>query len=521
MNIAAILQEQALGRGSQTAIVHRGCSLTFAELNERAAHAASDLRAAGLRPGDRALVFCPMSIDLYVTLIGLFRVGATAVFVDPSSGWRRIDACCEWLEPRGFVAVPTAHLLRLISRVIRRVPVKLAISGAVPGTKTIGFSNRRRSPGVEKIDPCQPDSPALITFTSGSTGQSKAALRTHGFLLAQHRVLAEDLELRAGDVDLTTLPVFVLANLASGVTSVIPDVDLRAPAAVDPVRLLRQIRHTSPGRTAASPALLARLARHLEASGETLKLARVFTGGAPVMPAVLDVLARTAPRASITAVYGSTEAEPIARLNRDDISDHDRERMRGGAGLLAGLPVSSIDVRVVPDRWGTPLGPFSAGQFESLALPQGRSGEIVVAGPHVLGSYVDGRGDGETKIRVGDRVWHRTGDAGHLDASGRLWLMGRCSARVSDERGTLYPLAVECAVSDIEGVRRTAFVQHAGRRVLMMELEPWAGWAVIDAVRKRLEWARLDDLRDVHRIPVDKRHNGKVDYPALERLLNA
>ena len=240
MNIAAILQEQALGRGSQTAIVHSGRSLTFAELNERAAHAASDLRAAGLRPGDRALVFCPMSIDLYVTLIGLFRIGATAVFVDPSSGWRQVDACCEWLEPRGFVAVPRAHLLRLISRVIRRVPVKLAISGAVPGTKTIGSSNRRRSPGVEKIEPCQPDSPALITFTSGSTGQSKAALRTHGFLLAQHRVLAEDLELRAGDVDLTTLPVFVLANLASGVTSVIPDVDLRAPAAVDPVRLLRQ-----------------------------------------------------------------------------------------------------------------------------------------------------------------------------------------------------------------------------------------------------------------------------------------
>ena len=82
------------------------------------------------------------------------------------------------------------------------------------------------------------DDEALITFTSGSTGAAKAAVRTHGFLLAQHAVLARDLELQAGEVDLTTLPIFVLANLASGVCSVIPDVDMRAPADADPARLM-------------------------------------------------------------------------------------------------------------------------------------------------------------------------------------------------------------------------------------------------------------------------------------------
>jgi acyl-CoA synthetase (AMP-forming)/AMP-acid ligase II len=345
-------------------------------------------------------------------------------------------------------------------------------------------------------------------------------VRTHGFLLAQHRVLADDLELRPGEVDLTTLPIFVLANLASGVTSVIPDVDLRAPATVDPVRLLRQIRATRPSRSAASPALLDRLARHLGAAGERLELARIFTGGAPVFPAVLDALAGVAPSASITAVYGSTEAEPIARVNRGAISPADRLRIRGGGGLLAGTPVPAIDLRVIPDRWGTPLGPYDAAAFAALPLPVDREGEIVVAGPHVLTGYLDGRGDEETKIRAGDRVWHRTGDAGCIDAAGRLWLSGRCSAKVSDAHGTVYPFAVECAASDVPGVQRTAFVQHQGGRLLVVELQDPSPDSAVGALRERLEWAHLDDVLVVARIPVDKRHNAKVDYPALTRLLS-
>ena len=60
-------------------------------------------------------------------------------------------------------------------------------------------------------------------------------------------------------------------------------------------------------------------------------------------------------------------------------------------------------------------------------------GEIVVSGAHVGAGYVGGVGDAETKFRVGEVIWHRTGDAGYLDAHGRLWLLGRCSARIADD----------------------------------------------------------------------------------------
>ncbi|MGH9201301.1 MAG: AMP-binding protein, partial [Vicinamibacterales bacterium] len=101
----------------------------------------------------------------------------------------------------------------------------------------------------------------------------------------------------------------------------------------------------------------------------------------------------------------------------------------------------------------------------------------------------------------------------------RLWLLGRCSARVDDRRGTLYPFAVEAAASDVDGVRRSAFVMHRAKRTLVVELTPLAAPVSRSSLVERLEWAHLDDVVVVDAIPVDKRHNAKVDYPALEAML--
>ena len=275
-----------------------------------------------------------------------------------------------------------------------------------------------------------------------------------------------------------------------------------------------------PDRTVASPSLLLRLAAQTVEHGRPLdSFTRIYTGGAPVFPATLDAIALAAPRAAVVAVYGSTEAEPIAEIDRTSISAADRAAMTGGAGLLAGRPVESIQVRILPDRWGTPVGPLSAAELEEESLPPKQIGEIVVAGDHVLDSYLDGHGDEETKIRVFDRTWHRTGDAGYFDGEGRLWLLGRCSAKAQDKAGVLYPFAVECAASEHPRVARAAFMFHRSERVLVVELrEPSANTPA--ELRRRLEWAWLDRVVTVPRIPVDRRHNAKVDYPALTRILD-
>jgi olefin beta-lactone synthetase len=508
MNIAEILREGARHAGDRTAIIDRLGAVSFAELDRQSARMAATFEAAGLRPGDRVLVVHPIEIRLYAVLIGLFRLGATALFLDPSAGRSYLDRCCQLAAPRGFVGVPRAHLLRLVSGGIRRIPIKLVIRDT-----TI----RRDTPTRDRIEPCADDTPALLTFTSGSTGEPKAALRTHGFLLAQQRVLADSLRLRPGAIDMTTLPVFVLSNLASGVTSLLPDADLRRPGAIDPAPVLAQIARHRPASVIAAPAFLERLLASPSLTPTAFdSFEHIFTGGAPVFPRLLRALHLAAPQAMITAVYGSTEAEPIAEIDLSEIAEDDFAKMQAGAGLLAGRPVDAIALRILPDRWGTPVSDVTE------ATPPGTIGEIVVSGPHVLRGYLNGAGDSETKIRVGDTVWHRTGDAGYLDPRGRLWLLGRCSARVTDSRGTLYPFAVEAAAQSVDGVARAALIAHDGQRLLAIELDPRARIApttIESTLHTTLAWAALDGIIRLDTIPVDRRHNAKVDYVALRKLL--
>jgi acyl-CoA synthetase (AMP-forming)/AMP-acid ligase II len=344
--------------------------------------------------------------------------------------------------------------------------------------------------------------------------------------------LARAIDLEPGETDLATLPVFVLANLASGVTTLLPDCDLRKPGAIDPAPVLAQLRAQSPGRTGGSPAFYEQL---LEGIPETISnlgaepsplscLAKLFTGGAPVFPGLLCRLQEQIPDGRIIAVYGSTEAEPIAHIEWAEFSPEDIERMATGGGLLAGLPVPEVELRILPNESGSPIEPLTTTQFENRVLSVGEPGEIVVSGGHVIESYLDGIGDEETKFSVENRRWHRTGDAGYLDAKGRVWLLGRASAVLDDAKGTLFPFSVECAASQFPDIRRSALAAHGGKRILVLELRtsgPGAGTSsgLEGRVLESLMWAGLDRVAIVPKIPVDRRHNAKIDYVELRKLI--
>jgi acyl-CoA synthetase (AMP-forming)/AMP-acid ligase II len=517
MNLVKLLQKQAHERPDAPALIEyddgqrRRC--TFAELEQRAAHGAALLREQGVGEGDVVLVLQPMSAMLYVVVTALVRVGAVALVPDPSADRAHIADCCDRADPAALVGPPRAHLLRLLSRPVRRVPHAF-VTGRWPLPVATRWSSEAPSRNVQAdVTDCDPDTPALLTFTSGSTGAPKGAVRTHGLLRAQYEALRDNLDLRPGQTDLATLPVFVLANLAAGVTTVLTDADLRAPAQIDPGPVIDQIQDEAPTRTTASPAFFERL---MDADAPVLdRFERLYTGGAPVFPDLLDRMRDAAPSAEIVAVYGSTEAEPIAHVAEDEIRAEDRGRMVAGEGLLAGRPVNEVDLRILPDRSGTPIGPFSREEFEAELCPPDTPGEIVVTGPHVVPGYLDGRGDDENKFEVEGTRWHRTGDAGRLDADGRLWLLGRCEATVRDDRGTLHPFAVECGARLHADVRHAALAQWEGRRVLAVE--PTSPQRGVDrqSLREQLSGLVLDEIVVLSGMPLDRRHNAKVDYPTL------
>jgi len=523
MNIYELFARQVRQRPDAAALVDwkqgRPHTLSFRDLETASARAAAMLAATGLRAGDPILVFVPMSVDLYVALLAILRLGLVAVFIDPSAGRQHIERCCAVLPPKALIATPKAHLLRCLSPALRRIPVKFA-TGSFPLPGAHRWSDWSLHSADGEAAGCTPETPALVTFTSGSTGVPKAVVRSHGLLAAQHQILSAELNTSPGDLVLSGLPIFVLSNLASGAANLLPGCDLSRPGSINAASIVDRIRELGVTCIQASPALLERVADHC--LGRNLRLPgirRIYTGGAPVFPWLLDRIQAAAPRAEVTAIYGSTEAEPIACISRANLRPANRMAMDSGCGLLAGRPIGAIELRVLPDSWGAPIGPLSASEFDDLCLGHGKAGEIVVCGPHVVQGYLRGEGDRTTKFRVDGKTWHRTGDAGRMDAEGNLWLLGRCAAAISDRQGVLYPFTVETVAAGSAAVRRSACVKVGESRVLVVEPTPGSRSKLWSGLKSSLAWAHIERILVVPRVPVDRRHNAKVDYPGLARLL--
>ncbi|MBW2255383.1 MAG: AMP-binding protein [Deltaproteobacteria bacterium] len=466
-----------------------GVGCTFRALRDRVAAFSGALDRWGLREGAHVLVLLPMGIDLYAALLGATWGGRTAVLVDPSADRRSLDMALTRVGLHALVGIRKAHLLRLTLRALRGLDLYVADGGLGPVARKLP---RTGLPGPLR-DPVEGE-PALITFTTGTTGVPKAIGRSHRFLLAQHQVLVSHMGIGPDDVDLPTLPVFLLNSLAAGATCVLPDGDLRDVSSLDPDRLLAQVAAHRVTTTSGSPAFFRTLVdRVLERDSPQERITRLFVGGARVRADLLRDMARAFPSASVQVVYGSTEAEPIATLDADTALSE--AIPREAEGSCVGTPVPGIRVRLVdPD-----------GHADVL---EGTPGEVWVAGAHVnRGYYRDPSADAANKVRDGETVWHRTGDAAWRDPQGRLWLVGRVSERV----GPHYPFRVEALAEQVPGVVRAALAEVDGAPVLA-----FTGEGDAEALR---EQTGIDRVERVEQIPVDPRHRAKVDRAALEALL--
>jgi acyl-coenzyme A synthetase/AMP-(fatty) acid ligase len=132
---------------------------------------------------------------------------------------------------------------------------------------------------------------------------------------------------------------------------------------------------------------------------------------------------------------------------------------------------------------------------------------------------LDGIGDEETKFHVDGTVWHRTGDAGCLDEEGALWLLGRFDVVVRDKHGELYPFAVECCALQCEWVERAACIAWEEERTLLVVPNRPVTAEQERELCKSVEWARLMHVLEARDIPLDRRHNAKVEYPQLHKKL--
>jgi acyl-CoA synthetase (AMP-forming)/AMP-acid ligase II len=526
-NIADFLPEMAAKQPDAIAIIcpwgRRGGSLTYDQLNRRSARIARGLERVGIGRGVRTVLMVPPGLDLFPLAFGLFRAGAVPVLVDPGIGLKHLKACLGNAEPEAFIGVPKAHAARTILGWARpTVRTKITVGRRLfwGGHTLAQLEELGSDVDADAVATTGADDVAAIVFTSGSTGPPKGVVYRHQNFTAQVEAIRDAYDIKPGEVNLPTFPLFALFDPALGMTTVVPDMDPTRPARVDPRKIIEPIQEHRVTIMFGSPALLDTVGRFGAEHGVKLDSVRcVISAGGPVPPRVIERFqSMLRDDAAIHTPYGATESLPVATTSSHEILSETRHATDKGAGTCVGHPVSSIEAAVIAiddapiERWD-----------DALKAGAGEIGEIVVKGPQVTREYYNAASHTAlAKIADGDAVRHRMGDLGYFDERGRLWFCGRKSQRVRTAEETLFTVPCESVFNTHPEVFRTALVgvgeDGAKVPVLCVELEGGVGRAQHDRIRSELLdlGAGFEHTKDIRTVlfhpafPVDIRHNAKI-----------
>ena len=505
-------------------------SLSFAELDAEVSAWKVRLAVAGIARGDRTLLLVRQGLPLIASAFALFRLGAVPVVIDPGMGLKNFLACVARSRPTALVGIPFAQILsRLFRPSFRTVRTRVTASGSLTARRSSGSAIVNLKSEIVNSSPAEL---AAVLFTSGSTGAPKGVCYEHGMFDAQVRLIRETYAIEPGEIDLPLLPIFALFNPALGMTTIVPEIDPRRPAEVDPAEIVQAIRQENVTNSFGSPTLWRKIGEHCVAEKITLPtLRRVLCAGAPVPAALWRSSSSFLTHGQLHSPYGATEALPVASVSSREI---DPTTTRGAC---VGRPISGIDVRII----AVIDGPVAA-LADTCELPRGEIGEMIVRGPVVTQSY-DALPAATAAAKISDAsvaprsaappsaldaslsgtgaVWHRMGDCGYLDADGRLWFVGRKVERVETHQGTLHtepceqvfrchPRVTRCALVGLgeRGRQRPALIveavvkDSAAARLFARELRVLA-----------LEHAHTTPVKLFYfhpKFPVDVRHNAKI-----------
>lgn len=491
-------------------------TLDFGSLAARIDAYEHGLMEAGLRAAERVIMLVTPGADFLALSYAVMGRGAVPVFIDPGMGVDAVVACMREAEPSGFIGVPRAHLLRLKAGELFRSLRFSVVAGRFPPCGAMRLCDLRRPSAAPPTPVPRGDAdPALVAFTSGATGRPKGVVFTNRMLSEQLAVFRGQFGFRGGDQDLPLLPVFSLFTAALGVGSIFPPLDPSRPLSLVPAQIIRVMRDLGNQTSFGSPALWSKIGEYCRQTGATLpQLRRVFMAGAPVSQTTIDLVKAACPQAESFTPYGATEALPVTIASADDLwQDRPVLAVTGEQGTPVGRAIDGVALRVVQPLTVQPVVPL-------IDCPERVIGEIVVSGDTVSREYLRRpEATATSKIHDGDRVWHRMGDMGYLDAGGQLYFCGRKAHVVSTPDRTFHSVPVENVFNRHPQVRRSALIEVAGGPALA--IEP-TSWPLTPQARQTL----AAELRAVgegdpvtggvrrfyfhQSFPVDARHNAKI-----------
>ncbi|MDG1491798.1 MAG: AMP-binding protein, partial [Planctomycetota bacterium] len=296
VNIASFLPEGARLHPGASAVVSprsggKGWTvLSYEDLERRSNQIAAGLAAEGVEKGMRVCLFVRPGADLIAITYAAFKLGAVPVLADPGMGRQRLLAAVERMAPEVFIGVPAAHVIRSLFRSpFRSVKVFVTVGRRLAWGGTTLTRLERSGAADPVLEPTHRDDPAAILFTSGSTGPPKGVLYTHGMFHAQVNALRAMYDFEPGEIDLACFPLFALFDIAFGMTSVFPDMDVTKPARCQPEKIVRAIQECGATTAFGSPAIWRRVLPHCREQGIKLSgLRRLLMAGAPVPPDLIQ-----------------------------------------------------------------------------------------------------------------------------------------------------------------------------------------------------------------------------------------
>jgi long-chain acyl-CoA synthetase len=404
MHVAEILFDTAMRRPDARAVWCNGRWTTYGEIGAGAASFAASLTQAGIASGDRVAILLENSIDYIIAHFGILAAGAVEVSLNTDLSFddlRRILLHC---EPSALVT--TQKYERLWRRLIDEIPSLRCVitSAAVDEACHVQFHslNDFISAGHGRPTRVENSTLASIVYTSGSTGEPKGVMLSHGNLVSNTRSIVDYLGLREDDRMMVVLPFHYIygrsllyTHFLSG-GSLVLDNRFAFPAAI--LKTMGELEVTC---FAGVPSTFAILLRKTDVRTRKFPRLRMVTqAGGAMAPTIQQEVVEVFAPARLWVMYGSTEAAP--RL-------------------------TYLEPGLLPSKWGS-IGRAVPGVEvvimgeDGQRTPATTSGELAARGPNIMLGYWK---DPEGTAAVMRDGYYLTGDVGYEDADGCLFVTGR------------------------------------------------------------------------------------------------
>lgn len=374
-----------------------GRSLSYGQLDAGVRSLAGGLRASGFGRGDVLALMAPNMPEYAVVFHAVALAGGAVTTINPTYTEREIHHQLVDAGASIFVTVPP--LLDLVRRAaIGTKASSIYVLGQAQGTRSL---NELFGPALAEQAPVQDDDIAVLPYSSGTTGLSKGVMLTHRNLVSNIVQTLGPCALSPDDVYIAVLPFFhiygmqVLMNcgLAVGCTVItMPRFDLE--------QFLALHQKYGATRSFVAPPIVVALAKHPLVDRYDLSSVRqIFSGAAP-LSAELAREAGARLRCEVVQGYGMTELSPVSHLTVPG-------RAKSGS---SGVTVPNTECRIVDPITGEDLG-------------SNADGEVWVRGPQVMKGYLNN--PQATRDTIDADGWLHTGDIGHFDTDGHLYVVDR------------------------------------------------------------------------------------------------